>query len=235
MKKLVKLTGACAIAAGVAFAMQAQAGGYDVGGPAVAAADHFSGPYLGVGLGYVGINDKVTDQDGAASANLYGAERAFAGKIYGGWGTTFQGNGYVAGELFYYTTPGDQTMAKNNIGPTNSVKVQARNSYGADVKLGYLVTPSVMPYAVLGIDSTNFKVKDTDAGNTAVSFSSRKTGWFPGVGIDAAVTNNVHLGLRYEYHMYGSFSKTQNGNTEKLEPQRSITWVNLAWRFDNLG
>jgi Opacity protein and related surface antigens len=133
----------------------------------------FDGAYVGGQASYSKLDGGGIDIDG------------FGGGAFGGYGKTF-GNWYVGGELSVDYSKVD--------GSSDGVKLEKKYSYGAAARAGYLVTPSVLAYGVVGVERGKFEVK---AGGDKASDDLNAVR--VGLGAETFVKDNISIRSEVNY------------------------------------
>lgn len=145
----------------------------------------WSGPYAGVALGY-GFSGRVKDKNFDNTINTDG----FVGGGFAGY--NFQMDNFVAGvegDIGYGGLKGDNSNTEVKGGFNGSLRG----------RLGYAVSPDILPYITAGGAAQSVKLTD-DAG------SDKKTmlGWTAGVGTEVKLTEQVFGRVEYRYSDYGN-------------------------------
>jgi opacity protein-like surface antigen len=113
----------------------------------------------------------------------------------------------------------------------SSVDVKSDWSYGAALKLGYLVTPKTMIYLLLGAEYSKFKVDVNHTGiepfiitdpsldldmrdiTDSYSYEENKVAFVPGIGIETMLTDKLSLKAEYTYADYGDLDTQHHDAT----------------------
>jgi opacity protein-like surface antigen len=199
------------------------------------------------------------------SVNSDIGDTAFGGGLFVGYGKVLNNSKfYVGGEAYarYAHDTTHTTTTQNelfyvggeDVDPENaptasadmssSIDVKSDWSYGAALKLGYVVTPKTMIYVLLGAeyskfkvdashsldDATEFPTTDVDFGGLTDSYSydENKVAFVPGVGIETMLTDKLSLKAEYTYADYGSIvSKTHEGSYEVDVTDPTIVTANV--------
>ncbi|PSJ61219.1 outer membrane protein [Pseudaminobacter soli (ex Li et al. 2025)] len=145
----------------------------------------WSGAYAGVSLGY-GFSGRVKEKDINNTINTSG----FVGSGFAGY--NFQMDNFVAGvegDVGYGGLKGDNAGVEAKGGINGSLRA----------RLGYAVSPDIMPYVTAGGAAQSVKLTDA-----AGSDKRTMTGWTAGVGTDVKLTDQVFGRVEYRYTDYGS-------------------------------
>lgn len=145
----------------------------------------WSGPYAGVALGY-GFSGRVKDKNFDNTINTDG----FVGGGFAGY--NFQMDNFVAGvegDIGYGGLKGDNSNVEVKGGFNGSLRG----------RLGYAVSPDILPYITAGGAAQSVKLTD-------VAGSDKKTmlGWTAGVGTEVKLTEQVFGRVEYRYSDYGN-------------------------------
>lgn len=192
----------------------------------------------------------------------------FDGDIFAGYGIVLNQSlrlfyfDYLGVELFgHYFSPAlkgysHQTGSLSSVEQLNFVtdlttKVENPFSFGGDIRIGCLVSPTTMAYILFGLDYSQFKVKSkstvslTDAPDESITdnFNKWKLGYMPGIGIERRLSNHASLRVQYTYTFYPSFNHTKtssdmvlnwiyNGSLKtKVTPHRNLLNLALSYFF----
>lgn len=115
------------------------------------------------------------------------------------------------------------------------IKLEAKDSYGADLCFGYRIGKS-LPHLKVGVVTTKFDSKfntetDADAVGSG-SESKHKAAFRLGIGGKHCVSDNVAVGLSYDYAWYPKISYKTNGaspDTVRIEPRASTFKAHVAF------
>ncbi|KPJ67871.1 MAG: hypothetical protein AMJ43_02665 [Coxiella sp. DG_40] len=198
--------------------------------------------------------------------NFDTGQYGFDGNIFAGYGIVLNQAiklfyfDYLGMELFgHYFSPtlkgkcyqtGSITSEEQLDFATNlTTEVENPFSFGGDIRVGYLVSPTTMAYILFGLDYTQFKVKSkstislTNAPNETIidDFNKWKLGYMPGIGIERRLGNHASLRVQYTYTFFPSFNHTTtsrdtvlnwiyNGSLKtKVAPHRHLLTLMLSY------
>ncbi|MCW5588229.1 MAG: outer membrane beta-barrel protein [Legionellales bacterium] len=190
------------VAAGLAVASSA----------ALAAA---GGLYVGAGVGYQTLANKITGTD---TTNAVTTSHVMTLQGDGALGTLFVGYGFCLSNNLWLGVElnGQMSGAKitNTLNDTTNTvsdtfEQKARAAWGVDFRPGYFVTPNTKAYAVLGWQQTRYKTTETEtvAGvATTANDNYKRNGFRYGGGMEVNLTNQ--LGLRAEWTQVRNKSRT---------------------------
>lgn len=222
--------------------------------------DHFSGAYLGAGLGYgQNIVDSYSRAMTFTSGTTSNVSRSgiskggFAGQVFAGYGQVFDNQFYLGGDIFYqYTNPKatESAVVNNSTGTlidSLQMTVKQQNSLGLAAHLGYVMHDEVMPYFLIGGQYTSVKSSVSSA-VSATGFdvngsnSFNKWGLLIGAGMQMHVKDNWLAGLEYDYAYRGKVTQTITPGTtgvlsggsfsQSYRPNLSTIMARVAYRFD---
>lgn len=145
----------------------------------------WSGPYAGVALGY-GFSGRVKDKNFDNTINTDG----FVGGGFAGY--NFQMDNFVAGvegDIGYGGLKGDNSNTEVKGGFNGSLRG----------RLGYAVSPDILPYITAGGAAQSVKLTQGD-----VSDKKTMLGWTAGVGTEVKLTEQVFGRVEYRYSDYGN-------------------------------
>jgi len=170
----------------------------------------WTGPYAGVNLGY-GFSGRVKEP-----GNTIGTD----GFVGGGFlGYNYQIDNFVAGvegDLGYGGFKGDNAGTEVKGGLNGSVRG----------RLGYAVSPDILPYITAGGAAQSLKV--TEGG---ISDKNTLVGWTAGAGTDIKITDNVFGRVEYRYTDYGSKSFTTGGGTRDVDARDHRIQFGIGMKF----
>jgi len=172
----------------------------------------FNGPYAGVYLGYADY-DLDLDLEGFNEnpVNIDGAEYG----VYGGYGLTFDGNLYAAGELEWGAGP-----SAENVFDESDVDFNVHSTYGISGIFGYLPAPNTLVYGRLGWQQVMIEDKE-------VNRNEYLDGLRVGAGVEVAVTENVRLRGEYAFTSYGK----QDFSGIDVTTRQNLFRVGVAYAF----
>lgn len=210
---------------------------------------NFTGLYASLGGGY-----GIWTADTTTTSTLTGACRLCTLQTQGGTGpfATF-GVGYdrkVADKLIAGVfVDGDLSSIAGSIQDTDplwSATVRQDRSLFVGGRVGYLLTPSTMPYVSAGYAATHFTSGALARTNTLATVGSNRTseftngGFFVGVGAESRLVQNLFLRAEYRYADFGMASVTDTGTNSgqariSVAPVGQTFRVALVYRFGWLG
>lgn len=203
-------------------------------------------------------------------------DNVLGGGIFAGYGKVFNQSYYIGGEIYArYAHNTTNTNVDSDIvfldeGDaidygflSTSINVNSDWSYGAALKLGYLVTPKTMIYLLAGVEYSKFSL---DVNHTlsseegpassfsySYSFDNNKLAFVPGVGIETMLTDKLSLKAEYTYVDYGKFSHNNNSSSlisnpsepssfailnnpseDQVDIKRGLFTLGLAYRFNGI-
>jgi outer membrane immunogenic protein len=181
----------------------------------------WTGFYLGVGGGGAMTNDdlKLSDTHKRSSTNSGAEVKGLGGE--GGFGTVQVGydrqfGGFVAGVFFDYdfdSVNGDITA---NVGKTSyKASWSLNDSWSAGGRLGYLVNPSTLAYALAAYTEANYSLPKGLSNPT-------RDGYTVGAGLETKLGGNWFVKAEYRFTDLNTvtlYDKTHNNTTVKLTDQ----------------
>lgn len=194
MKKIVLAAFALALSMGAAHAADAKFDGFYGG---------LKGTYSNGGV------DLGGDAGVGTSLDIDG----FGGGAFAGYGKTF-GNWYVGGEL-----SADYAKLSGEIAGSDA-DVTKSHSFGAAVRAGYLVSPNVLGYGLVGVERGKFKANIDGLGED----SANLIGFRAGIGAETFMTKNVSLRTEVSYVNWGG-----KGDVDGIDELRAD--VGVAYHF----
>lgn len=144
----------------------------------------WTGGYVGLYAGY-GFSGQVHEP-----GHKFGTD-GFLGGAFGGYNYDL-GNGIVVGgegDVGYSGIEGDDAGTTSKTGVEGSLRA----------RLGYAVTPDILPYVTAGGAAQSLKVSQP-----GVSDRNTMLGWTAGGGVDFKATENVFVRGEYRYTDFGT-------------------------------
>ncbi|MGC4025301.1 MAG: porin family protein [Mesorhizobium sp.] len=171
----------------------------------------WTGPYAGVQLGY-GFSGRVKEPGNTVDTD------GFVGGAFAGYQSDL-GNGVVAGvegDVGYSNIKGDNAGTTAKSGVDGSLRA----------RLGYAVTPDILPYITGGGAAQSLKVTEGGA-------SDRNTmlGWTAGAGVDVKVTENMFVRGEYRYTDFGSEDFTTGSGTRSVDSKDNRVSLGVGFKF----
>lgn len=172
----------------------------------------WSGPYAGVTLGY-GFSGRVKDSDFNNTVSTNG----FVGGGFAGY--NLQMDNFVAGvegDIGYGGLKGDNANTEVKGGFNGSLRG----------RLGYAVTPDILPYLTAGGAAQSLKVSEG-----GVSDKNTMLGWTAGVGTDIKITEQVFGRVEYRYSDYGNKAFTTGSGTRDIDARDHRVQFGIGMKF----
>lgn len=162
------------------------------------------------------------------------AKAGFSSGLFAGYGKTFKQHYYlgVEGEVDNAHTGWQHTRT-----PTGrSFAVDQNASYGASVRLGYVLNSGTLIYGKLGAVRTRFNTQYKKGGNSSawINRDDTKTGEQYGLGIQLPITHNVFTRIEYTYRQYQKYSFTTaqaNADTVQIENSAALFRLGIGMVF----
>ncbi|WP_448951783.1 outer membrane protein [Labrys neptuniae] len=175
----------------------------------------WTGFYGGVQAGYTWgksdysnyrISDGLWDYKGKLDA------KGFTAGVYAGYNYQFQNNLVIGleGDINYDNAKGSNHARGNLNFPVPGVEAISRSSQEAKLKwdgsvrarVGYAID-RFLPYVTAGVAFGKYDYNPTWQIDSALHYSSTRTGWTIGAGLEYAVTDNLIARVEYRYTDYG--------------------------------
>jgi outer membrane immunogenic protein len=229
---LAKFVQAGAVAVGaLAFATQVNAADVYAGGgmkdaPIYAPTPTWTGFHVGLGVGGEAVDHKLSVStlsfDGIASTGVVGTVEV---------GYDRQMGNFVAGLYFNYDF-GDNVATTLKTGVVE-VSIAQTDSWSAGGRLGYLVNPSTLAYALGGYTQSRFELQ----GITIPGFSSGRDfgGWTVGGGLETKLAANWTLKGEYRYTEFESYKPFAALPTFHIDNSVQSARLVLSYKFDLFG
>ncbi len=217
------------------------------------AVDHFSGAYVGGGLGFgfnmldsYAVNDLPNSTFGFSESLSGIYNSGFAAQLFAGYGWAFDNDFYLGGEISYqYLNPkanGSLSITTPSVGSiTLNTSIKQQNSLGLVAHLGYIMHDVLMPYFLVGGQYTAVKGSFSSTAGAGLngSLSSNKWGLLIGAGMQAYICDNWMASLEYDYTYRGKVSRTLTSTTVTgltasygYRPNISTIMARLSYQFD---
>lgn len=234
MKKIV---GSAIIVLGLSGNVMA---GGDIAPVVPAAADSWSGFYIGAEAGYHwGNADIDLHRNYAADAEINGFDLDGAtGGLYVGYQFLTDG-GYVFGlEAEALWLSGADERLNNPSSPQYDYILKQKWEAALYGKAGKVINDTFMPYVLAGVAWT--KVEGTwdwknGSNNWETTDSDTAAGWTVGTGIEMKLTENLHARLQYRYSDYGSLEMSHSNGAFRIDEDVDLKTHNvtlgISYRF----
>jgi opacity protein-like surface antigen len=228
--------------AGLIVSSAVFAGGIEPAPIAETPINPFGGFYVGLGIGVSHLNADWTYLDSipVPATELFHGKAgfsSFAGQAYVGIGTSFN-RGYLGLDGSYLYVPNTSTLIHNPVpGAVHLHDFSSKNTFTLAARAGFLGIANTMFYALIGGTTTQFKYEVVDDGGDAHFASNWAGGVTPGIGVEVALTNQLHADARYVYTFYKTLNhnlpQTDDGTTDlsKLKPGMGTFTVNLNYNI----
>jgi len=171
----------------------------------------WTGPYAGINLGY-GFAGKANEP-----GNEIGTD-GFLGGAFAGYNAEL-GNGVVAGiegDIGYSDVKGSNAGTEVKGGVEGSLRA----------RLGYAVTPDIMPYLTAGGAGRSVKVVEG-----GVADRQTPLGWTAGAGIDVKLSENVFARGEYRYTDFGSENFTTGAGSRDVSFKDNRVQFGIGMKF----
>lgn len=171
----------------------------------------WGGPYAGIQLGY-GFSGEAREP-----GNKIGTD-GFLGSAFAGYNAEL-GNGVVAGvegDVGYSGVKGSNAGTTSKTGVEGSVRA----------RLGYAVTPDIMPYITAGGAAQSVKISEGGE-------SDRNTGlgYTAGAGVDFKLSEQVFARGEYRYTDLGSKEFSTGSGTRDVDLKDSRVQFGIGMKF----
>lgn len=170
----------------------------------------WTGAYAGVSLGY-GFSGRAKEPGNTINTD---------GFVGGGFlGYNYQIDNFVLGaegDIGYGSRKGDNAGTEVKGGLDGSLRA----------RLGYAVTPDILPYITAGGAAQSLKV--TEGG---VSDKNTMLGWTAGVGTDIKITEQVFGRVEYRYSDYGNKAFTTGSGTRDVDARDHRIQFGIGMKF----
>lgn len=176
-------------------------------------ASTWGGPYVGA-YGNYSFSGRAHDEPTNNKVDLDG----FGGGAFAGYNYEF-GNGLVGGvegDVGYHDIHGSNAGTDVDGGVGGSLRA----------RLGYAITPEILPYVTAGGAAQSVKV--TEGG---VSDRNTHLGWTAGAGVDFKVTENIFARGEYRYTDLGNKNYTTGGGTGDVDVQDNRVSFGVGMKF----
>ena len=169
---------------------------------------------------------------------------------FAGFGGSYQ-QLYLGSEFFasYAPLESKSTIDSGCSAHLTRAKIKSDYSLGADMRFGYLLSPTTMIYALLGANFTQFKVKSDDGSGyvppyldfnaNSPAMTKDEVGFMPGVGIESIIYKHLSLRVQYAYTLFPTFTDSykitwaggEKNAKMKYDPSENTFTVAVAYHF----
>lgn len=195
----------------------------------------FNALYVGAYGDAISVADKYsfTDNGPAVTLNGNGNKTLFGGGLFAGLGGVVNCNWYLGGEAFGQTNTKPSTVSLIS-GTNNWTLVHSGSDYswGAQARGGYFINGGTLAFLSMGFIATHYNFTVTDVvGRTVATINNTSYAPLPGIGIEAAITQNLHLRTAYTYAWYKNSSASNGDLNSSITPQRGQFSLGLSYGF----
>ena len=199
-------------------------------------ATELRGLYLGASLGYgtLGTSATGTHDIGVAPVSFTGdfANSGFSGGIFTGYGYTFN-QVYVGLELDAEAANFGWYHVRDTGGPGGrDFSAEKTGSYGAALRVGYVVDNGSLLYGQVGPVQTRFNTHYR-VGNNVTDLSNTRNGTRIGVGAEIQAAENAFVRMDYSHTHYGEVDFVSANNLDEMsfENSENLFRLGLGFRF----
>lgn len=209
---------------------------------ATRSATELRGLYAGANLGHGTLGTELTGTHNDSGGGPYDftgdfANPGFTGGFFAGYGHTFN-QVYVGLELDAEASNLGWNHERQTGGDADGGRdfsVEKRGSYGAGLRLGYVLNNGSLLYGRVGAVRTRFNTSYVKGGSAAnwIDQSDKLDGTRFGLGAEIPATDNAFIRMDYSYTRYDdpvSFVTT-HGNSDAMNFKNSETLVRLGLGF----
>lgn len=187
----------------------------------------FKGFYVGANVGASGNFFSVHD---AFGHTINQGEVSPLVGLFAGYGHLFAQYNYLGAEIYANTTLGDATSNTTVLdsGGTH-IGLQTRQSYGASIIPGMVLTNDVLGYIRIGAVWTKYYALVNNA-FARHNNNNTQLGWELGIGTRINITDKIDMRLEYDFDKYRSYYTTVNGYHVNSLGDRAT--LGVIYRFD---
>lgn len=176
-----------------------------------------SGAYAGIsaGVSHLGGKNEYVISNSAAGSDVYSSKghlssNSFLGSVFAGYGYKLN-LAWLAAELGYkFDNLKSQLtgVTGNKTTPNITFGSKSKGAFEGAFHVGFVANASTIAYAILGVESRNFKVQFADSVNEftnsfrAFKKSYRSTAFVPGLGVRFNIAKNLNLRTEYKCAMH---------------------------------
>ena len=188
----------------------------------------FSGPYIGLQAGHGALtSDNSGPRSGGVILMANRAGQGVTGGIFAGYGHTF-GPIYLGAEIEAELSSTNWNIERELTGRIYSV--EKKQSYGASVRLGYVLNDAFLVYGRAGAVRTQFNT-DYEVGANYVTPENTQSGTRYGGGIETAAGENLRLRFDYTYTDYGDYLVDYNSNIDRFKNTENLFRIGASYAF----
>lgn len=194
----------------------------------------FNGPYIGVEAGYAAekTNTHLVSAPLAIDATQKDNTASFNGGAFAGYGKKY-GSFYLGGESHLDWNDLDRTKAYG----TETVTQKHNVDVAADIRAGFLPTPSILLYGLVGAAYGKFEYSDVDP---TLPIAAQSEKWLAGIrgglGAETQLISNTTARLDWVYTQYqpATVDVTTGGvsiGRAKVSPTSNVIHLGVAYSF----
>jgi outer membrane immunogenic protein len=210
-------------------------GGHDAAAdePAAAGRRDWTGFYGGIAGGAGVLQNKLNLRLADSSFVADGGGQNFLGAVF--IGADYQvSDQFVVGLLGDLTWPGIESVM--NAGAGAQLVTRANMAWTIAGRVGWLVTPQALIYALAGYTNESFSFTTYDGSGTlqqSLSGENRLGGFTVGPGIEFMIARNVFARLEYRYSQFETRSLSfPSPFSASMQPSTHTARAGLAYKFN---
>ncbi|MCJ8337113.1 MAG: porin family protein [Pseudomonadales bacterium] len=209
----------------------------------VYAESQFSGPYLGLQIGYANGDDQGFEFDHGVQ-NDFSQDTSPEGEFFGltaGFNYVFNNNVLLGIEVDYNYIDADYSSFQKELGVLNTswpVSTKVEQSASIKGRLGHVLNnDQTLLYVLGGYSIARIQRKITDLIPTVDSDSNREwnKGWLTGLGLEHFVTSNLSARIEYRHAEYSTESFNPNfvgpHTTESYDYDEETIQLGISYHF----
>jgi outer membrane immunogenic protein len=187
---------------------------------------NWTGFYGGVAAGAAASVNHVSAALGGANASADSGSQGLLGSVFVGADYQFAPQ-VLAGVMGDLTWPGSSSITSlSGGGAFASVTTRPDMAWSVLARLGFLPTPSTLPYAAGGYTRETFTTTAT-AGGDSTSRDDTLNGWTVGPGIEMLVSGGWSTRLEYRYSQFEQITANGIG----FQPSMHTIRAGLSYKF----
>lgn len=187
----------------------------------VAAPNRWTGFYVGANAGAGAVVDEIEVPPLGLDLNGIGGEGLLGGILAGyNWQMNTMVVGVEAGVGY------DNLETQARITGLGSISAKQGLVYSASLRIGTLLSPETLAYAIGGYSHSDYEVHVSGLG----SFDQDYNGFHIGAGLETALSQNLTGRIEYRYTSY-SGEGWNTGGTLDVSPSTHTGTIGIAWHF----
>ncbi len=192
----------------------------------------FSGPFIGAQLSRDAFEVKTEGTDiGGGALSLDGiSANGVGGGVYAGYDYAFSDAAFFGVEANLNLSSASASAKVEFEGDSIGAKIQARESFGASARLGYMIADGTALYARGGWQSTKFKLS-VNAGGDGFTAKDTQDALVYGAGLETRIGAQASIRVEYLIEDFGSAGLNRDLDINGIRVDNNKLSLGVSYRF----